>query len=493
MTDARGEHTATLLGDGQVIVAGGIDVELGFLASAELYDPTSRTFTVTGSMATTRSGAAAILLGDGRVLVTGGQTTNAVLTNAEIYDPTTGKFTPTANHMPEPHFLHAIAMMPGGSVLVAGGFAGSGIFTFLNAQAAATQFDPSTNSFTPAAPLNLSRAVIDATVLKDGNIFIPGGTNFQGQALADAELYPAGAAVDPGGRFALPPVAISGGMHSERVDERAITLGDGQILITGGINGVGVRSNSAELYDPGTVHLTLTNTSMTIGRAGQTVTMLNNGKVLVAGGDTDTAELYDPSTGTFAATAGKMSVIRLHHTATLLKDGTVLIAGGVSSQTGPALNSAELYDPASDSFTLIAAPMQSARVFQVAALLPNGTVLLAGGSDEDDSGAGATNSGEIYDPVAKTFTTTNTMSAQRYAATATRLDDGSILIVDGAAVTATIASADLFNRHRPVLSDHRHTHRGALLPFGGPAVRRNSVDCRRHQRHQRAHDQQRDL
>ncbi len=99
-----------------------------------------------------------------------------------------------------------------------------------------------------------------------------------------------------------------------------------------------------------------------------------------------------------------MSVIRLHHTATLLNDGTVLIAGGVSSQTSPALKSAELYDPASDSFTPIAAPMQSARVFQVAALLPNGTVLIAGGSDEDDSGAGATDSGEIYDPVAKTFT-----------------------------------------------------------------------------------------
>ena len=198
---------------------------------------------------------------------------------------------------------------------------------------------------------------------------------------------------------------------------------------------------------------------MTTGRSGQTMTMLNSGKVLVAGGGVDTAELYDPATGSFTATAGKMSVVRLHHTATLLKDGTVLIAGGVSSEATPALQSAELYDPVSNSFTPIAASMTSPRVFHVAALLPNGTVLLAGGSDEDDSSGGATNSAEIYDPVAKTFTTSaNTLSAQRYAATATTLDDGSVLIVDGAASKSTTASADLFNpatgRFSPTDRDH---------------------------------------
>ena len=279
MADARGEHTATLLADGQVIVAGGIDPNLHSLASAELYNPSSRSFKVTGSMANARTGAAAILLGDGRALVTGGGDASGVLKSAELYDPTTGKFTPTANDMPEPHFLHAIAVLPSGNVLVAGGFAGGGIFFFLNAQAAATTFDPLTNSFTGFTPLNLTRAVIEAAVLGDGSVFIPGGSNFQGEALANAELYPA---TSPGGRFV--PVTISGGMHTERVDQRAITLADGQILITGGINGVGARADSAELYDPATGHLTLTRTSMTIGRSGQTMTMLNNGKVLVAGG-----------------------------------------------------------------------------------------------------------------------------------------------------------------------------------------------------------------
>ncbi len=133
-------------------------------------------------------------------------------------------FTPTANHMPEPHFLHAIAMMPGGSVLMAGGFAGSGIFIFLNAQTAATSIRPLDQQLYPHRSLNISRADIDATLLNDGNIFIPGGTNFQGQSLANAELYPAGTPQSRRKIFAASAIAISGGMHSERVDQRAMTL-----------------------------------------------------------------------------------------------------------------------------------------------------------------------------------------------------------------------------------------------------------------------------
>ncbi|MGO9059900.1 MAG: Kelch repeat-containing protein [Candidatus Binataceae bacterium] len=443
MSDPRAQHTATLLADGSVMVAGGISVKLGQLASAELYNPSTGSFTPTGSLATARTGAAAVRLTDGRILVAGGGGNSGALKSAELYDSATGKFSPASNDMPEPHYLAAIALLPDSSVLIAGGFAGSGIFFVLNAQAAATIFDPGSSSFTATTSLNMSRSDIGAALLDDGRVFIPGGQNFQGESLANADLYDT---ASPGGRFAGLGIAISGGMHSERVDQRALTLNDGKILITGGIDGLGNLAQTAEIYDPASGNLTLTNTPMTIGRSGHTMTMLKSGLILVAGGGTDTAELYDPAAGSFTATAGKMSVARLHHTATLLGDGTVLIAGGVSKETTPALQSAELYDPASNSFTPIAAPMQSARVFHVAALLPNGTVLIAGGSDKDDSSNGATDSAEIYDPVAKTFTiTANTMSAQRYAPTATMLSDGSVLIVDGAAVTTTTASADLFN------------------------------------------------
>jgi hypothetical protein len=273
--------------------------------------------------------------------------------------------------------------------------------------------------------------------LSDGRIFIPGGANFQGEDLGDAELYTPNTG---GGSFDM-----SGGLHTERVDHKALALADGQILITGGINGLDQRTNTAELYNPVTGHLTAI-APMTTARSGHTMTMLNSGKVLIAGGFTDTAEIYDPTAVSFTATKGKMSAVRVHHSATLLGDGTVLIAGGASAEKSPALQTAELYDPASDGFTPVIAMMQSPRVYHVAALLPDGKALLAGGSDLEDDSGGATNTAELYDPGAKTFTATaNTMSAQRWAAAATTLNGGPVLIVDGSASKATTASADVFN------------------------------------------------
>ena len=185
---------------------------------------------------------------------------------------------------------------------------------------------------------------------------------------------------------------------------------------------------------------------MTVGRAGHTMTLLKSGMVLVAGGGSNTAELYDPADGGFTATAGTMTVVRIDHTATLLGDGTVLIAGGAPSKVAPALQTAELYDPATDSFTPVAALMRSPRVYHIASILEDGKVLLAGGSDGSDNSGGATNTAEIYDPAAKTFSdTANTMSAQRYAAAAAVLPDKQVLIVDGEAAVSTTASADLYN------------------------------------------------
>ncbi len=252
-------------------------------------------------------------------------------------------------------------LLPDGQVLVAGGFAGQAPNDFLETEAAATLFNPTTSTFASATPLNIPRSTISAEVLEDGRVFIPGGSNFQGEQLADAELYTPGT----GGGSS----DVSGGMHSERVDHKALTLADGQILITGGINGSGQVSTTAELYNPTTQHLTLTKTPMTTARSGHTITMLNNGMILIAGGGTDTAELYDPTAGIFAATLPvKMTAVRVHHTATLLNDGTVLIAGGVANKASPSLQSAELYNPSSNSFTAVAALMQSPRVYHVAAL-----------------------------------------------------------------------------------------------------------------------------
>jgi hypothetical protein len=473
MTVARASHISILLKDGRVLVAGGVSAGLNDTAAADLYDPVKRTFTSTGSMGWAREGAAGVRLDDGRVLITGGGgapvgsgSGTTVLSSAEIYDPVSGRFTPTTNDLPEPHFLHAIALLPSGKVLVAGGYAGSGPFFFLEIQAATALFDPATNTFASATPLDIARGDIDAAVLSDGRVFIPAGSNFQGEALNNAELYSADAGA---GTF-----GVSGGLHSERVDDAALTLPGGKILITGGISGTGEVLKTAELYDPATKRLIPTAGAMTAAHHGHTMTLLKSGKVLVAGGKTDVAELYNPATGKFAVTAGKMTAVRIHATATLLNDGTVLIAGGVADEVSPARQSAELYNPATDSFSAVAAPMRSPRVFHVAALLPDGKVLLAGGSDLEDSSGGATDTAELYDPAAQTFSdSANNLSSPRYAAAAAVLGDGSLLVVGGDSHTGATASADLFNpatgkfaptTGAPVAA--RVFHCAALMPDG---------------------------
>ena len=208
-----------------------------------------------------------------------------------------------------------------------------------------------------------------------------------------------------------PAWTATGNMDGVRSGHTATLLPDGKVLVTGGSIGYfsGELLASAELYDPGSGSWTATG-SMAAARDGHTATLLPDGTVLVAGGvgssgELASAELYDPRSGTWVPT-GNMIETRFTHTATLLRDGTVLVAGGFSGgDSGSTLASAELFDPDSETWTA-AGSMAEARDNPMATLLPDGTVLVAGGFHQEGCTPSTPCSGsivplasaELYDP-----------------------------------------------------------------------------------------------
>ena len=159
-----------------------------------------------------------------------------------------------------------------------------------------------------------------------------------------------------------------------------------------GFNDLPFANNTAELYDPTTQTFTAIAATLTTSRNDHpTATLLPNGQVLLTGGKSskvifnNTAELYDPATQTFAAIAATMKSVRASHTATLLPSGLVLLTGGATflSASNPSssviLNSVEIYDPTAQTFTAVTATMTSHRAFHTGTLLASSSVLLTGG------------------------------------------------------------------------------------------------------------------
>lgn len=189
-----------------------------------------------------------------------------------------------------------------------------------------------------------------------------------------------------------------GKLITPRAGHTATLLQSGKVLIAGGytptqVNGSGYL-DTAELYDPATKTFSTINSRMSVGRSGHSATLLNNGKVLIAGGwtnngiFTDSADLYDPSTNTFTPT-GRMNIGRANHGSLLLPDGRVLLAGGLGETLGGSI-SMEIYDPNQGTFQQTI-DMRYQRSSAMLFLRPDGTVLIMGGTTFDVNG-------EIYDP-----------------------------------------------------------------------------------------------
>ena len=295
MSQARFVPTATLLGNGKVLVAGGSNNGgvSGDLSSAELYDPTSNTWSSAGSMSTAREDARATLLVNGKVLVTGGTDSNGnPITNAELYNPVSNTWSPAASSLIDPT---RVTLLSNGMVLGVGGGSGNN----------AVLYDPVSNTWSFAAPMATAGNVGSAVLLGNGLVLVTGGGNSSG-ILSTAELY------NPASNTWV----TAGSMASARTEQSATLLGNGMVLIAGGINmpAPSPALSTAELYDP--AYLSNPGSGGVITKAPLTISATTNTKPFdgsttaaatpsvsgLQGGDTVTglSETYDnsnPGTG----------------------------------------------------------------------------------------------------------------------------------------------------------------------------------------------------
>ena len=294
MNVARSSHSATLLADGRVLVAGGSTVSsagaTGYVnnASAEIYDPAAKTWTATPPMSAARSHHTATLLPDGKVLVVGGENVSYLVeATAEVYDPVANTWTPTRGAPVSPRSQHTATLLPSGLVLVAGGFdIVDGVLTPL---ATAELFDPVLHTSSSTDINGVTTTVIT------------GGLDFTATAL----------------------------MASAHYGQSATRLADGRVVIVGG------NTTQTELYNPATAAWASAGATAATHTSHGAV-LLPDGRVLVAGGTQfaqPTAELLDPATGLWTA-AAPMLVLRANPTATRLPDGSAMVCGGAADTAG---------------------------------------------------------------------------------------------------------------------------------------------------------------
>ncbi len=336
MVSAHAFHTSTLLGDGRVLVVGGLinDRLEGRVSSAtELYDPGSGVWTDTAGLIEGRWGHTATLLPDGKVLVAGSHIGNGrPMASAELFDVNSGRWT-TTGAMTSGRGGHTATLLLDGTVLVIGGGAEDTGLEGPSRSATAERYDPNSGTWTAIRSMNEARFGHSATLLEDGSVLVVGGSgNF-----LEVELY------DPNSGRWTPTGSTS---TLQGVGHTATLLADGRVLVAGGNPGSEWDPHAtAELYDPRSGRWTPTGT-MAAARSGHTASRLADGQVLVVGtanvrDQPVGAELYDPSSGRWVATANPAE-IRIGFTATLMLDGRVLVAGNYDHESRA---SAEMFDP----------------------------------------------------------------------------------------------------------------------------------------------------
>jgi hypothetical protein len=411
---------AATLPNGKVLAAGGFNTR-AILASAEVYDPLAGLWSPTGAMKIARYGATMTVLLNGKVLVAGGFTNTSpdVTAAAELFNPATGTWSRTGS-MSAARASHTATLLANGMVLVAGGVGTDQVFAIASAEL----YNPTTGLWSQTGSMSTPRERHGAGRLPNGQVLVSGGNlDYLDGAEGSAETY------DPtSGHW-----TTVGRMTTSRLSHTETVLADGSVLVAGGAYGNIAAFNylaSSDRFDPQTGHWFPTgdlqiaprSISAISGRESQTATLLSDGRVLVAGGDgyltdftTDvifaTAELYDPSAGAWTLT-GSMNVARSEHAAVNLQDGRVLVFGGSTSRAR-ALSSAEIYTPSAGRSNL--------------ALMPPWRGMSAGLVAPHRSSLLDTTMRSVRPSIGK-WTQTGSMHFARITAPATLLLDGKVLV-----------------------------------------------------------------
>lgn len=365
LTSPRSLHTATALPTGQVLAVGGSAVTAqGSMTwrTAELYDPASRRWRSTGSMFYERSTHTATLLANGKVLVAGG-TPN---TNTELYDPEKGEWYATGRLTVARPQAHAAARLSDGRVLAVGGFDPNIPFPYCFLSSSEI-YDPDTQVWTRTADMARRRYGMTLTALSDGRALVVGGGNGLTPFEDTAEIY------DP----SSDSWSLTGALYRARFGHSASRLPDGSVLVAGGLYVATTPEThdeslaDCERYDPERANWYSVG-KLQEARRYHTASVLHDGRVLVTGGvehdlysggyvDLTSTELYDPSTFVWTSLAN-MNAGRSGHTESVLlshhpipshlrQGSAIIVAGGGSEPSTAEMYSIQPPRPIDRSFT----------------------------------------------------------------------------------------------------------------------------------------------
>jgi hypothetical protein len=323
----RSGHTSTLLNNGSVLIAGGMEKNKSFHNTTEIFNTETKKFVLSGNMSEKRVGHLAVLLKDGRVLIAGGFGENGILKSSEIYNPETGVFEKTSNMNFERGDFTATKLL-NGDILITGGEGKE------SALSSAEIYNTGSGTFVKTGNMNFARTMQTATLLNNGKVLITGGGTYQ-NPLPAAEIYNPETGI----------FTVTGSLDHPVYKHAAVKLNTGDVMILGGSGGGDWKENysTSETYNIQTGRFEPSGEMQKKRfKITNSVALLLNGNIFIAGGD-KIPEVFNVNEKSFILVSGEMDTPRFYSTATLLKNNnSVLISGGYDTH-GLATNKAWMF------------------------------------------------------------------------------------------------------------------------------------------------------